>query len=320
MVGMNRLALIVATLGLFTAVASAQTGSALVIVPWQTNMHAEANGSVTVFGDGESDRGFDVDLIIAESTGRVRLPDDADLRLSFGYDVTYIDIEGNDPRLPDRLTDQSVGAGWRIGEWDGWAIDVTAGVGFASDSPYDDGEAYYGMASVVGTKQLDEKSTLRLAIDWDGNRSVFPDVPLPAVLYTRVENEQLTWGLGVPYSMIVWRPTDQFVISGQYFIPFNGAVRAEYFFVKELSVFGSFSSRVERFHVQDGRDNDHLMFRQRRLEAGVTWAPCENFDLTVAGGWAFDQEFSRGWHAISDTDDFDIDDEPYVRFGVTGRF
>jgi hypothetical protein len=318
--GMKHLLTIVSISLLAATVASAQTGSALVIQPWYPDMLVEAGGSVTVFDDGQSEQGFDVDLIMVESAGRARLPEDADLRLSFGYDLTYIDIDGNDPRLPGQLTDQSVGFGLRVGEYEGWTIDVTGGVGFAGDSAYDDSDAWYGMASVVGTTQIDDRSTLQIAIDWDGNRAAFPDVPLPAIIFTRVENEQFTWSAGVPFSMVVWKPTEQLIITGRYVLPFNGSVKVEYFIIKELSLFGSFDTHTGRFHIDDSRDNDHLMFRQRRLEGGLTWKACANFEATVAGGWAFDQEFSRGWHAIDDTDEFELDDEPYFRIGITGRF
>jgi len=312
--------LIVTASIVFCSAATAQTGPALVIAPWQPEATGEARGSAVWFDDGESENGFDVDLMIYESVGRVRLPEEAGLKLSFGYDLEYIDIGGNDPRLPDRLTDQSIGVGLRVGQLERWTIDVTVGVGFASDSPYDDGDGWYGKASVVGTHAIDDRTTLQLALDYDGNRAVWPDVPLPSVLYTRRENDQFTWALGFPYSQAVWRPTERWLITARYFLPVDGEAKAEYFFLEQLSVYGSLGTHTGRYHVQDTRDTDHLMFRQRRLEAGVNWTPCEYFDVTLAGGWAFDQEFSRGWHAINDSGEFELDDEPFIRVGVTGRF
>ena len=61
-------------------------------------------------------------------------------------------------------------------------------------------------------------------------------------------------------------------------------------------------------------------FQQRRAEVGLRWEPRKDFLFSVAGGYAFGQEFSTGFDA-RDTDLVaDVSDEPYLRFGVDIRF
>ena len=313
---------LIATLTLLALapLARAQTGAALMIQPWRGDTLVELRGGALIMGDGSSENGTDVDLTFYGSTGRARLGADAPLPMAFGYDLIYIDIGGNDPRLPDRMTDQSLGVGATVGEWSGWKFDVTAGVGYASDAVYNDGDGWYGKAAVVGTTKLDENTTLRIAVDWDGNRLLLPDLPLPFVQYQRVESEQFMWSVGFPYSSIRWKPIDKLTIEAFYLLPIDARATVTYDLLEQLSLFASFYNEAGRFHISDSRENDYHMFRQRRLEGGLTWKPCEYVDFTFAGGYAFEQIFSRGYHVLNDTDRFHLDDQAYIRVGVSARF
>jgi hypothetical protein len=63
-----------------------------------------------------------------------------------------------------------------------------------------------------------------------------------------------------------------------------------------------------------------LLFQQRRAEGGVIWRPNDEIALTVAAGYAFDQEFNIGWDTRNQDRVAKPSDEPYLRVGFEVRF
>jgi hypothetical protein len=53
---------------------------------------------------------------------------------------------------------------------------------------------------------------------------------------------------------------------------------------------------------------------------GVRWQPFEDTKLLIAGGYAFDGEFSAGFDQNRSDLIADVQDQPYVRFGFERRF
>ena len=93
----------------------------------------------------------------------------------------------------------------------------------------------------------------------------------------------------------------------------------------DWAAFASYDSRFNAYTLDDDPDNRRLMFSQQRVEAGLTWDGNADNRLpgvlvTIAGGYAFDQEFSRGWDSRDDDTVRDISDEPFLRLGVRMRF
>jgi hypothetical protein len=314
--------LIVLLIGSVTGSVLAQSGPALILKPWQPEALVETYFTASIFGEADTDNGFDLDLNIYEGQARGRFNADAEdpYRIAVGIDVLFMDIDTSDPTVPDQLTEQRIGVGGRIGEWEGWTFDIVAGVGFAGDDPYADDNAWFGHGTLVATLAVDERTSWVLALNYNGNRSFLPDVPLPSVSYRVIQSKELIYVLGFPISQLIWRPDDQWTIDVSYFVPFDFKADVKYRVIEELELFGTFTSRVESFHIDGARDNDRIFFRQRRAEGGLRWIPCTWFDAEIAGGFAFDQEFSHGWNAIDSTAETEVDDTPYLRAGVNLRF
>ena len=90
--------------------------------------------------------------------------------------------------------------------------------------------------------------------------------------------------------------------------------------IEPVTIYGSFHSETRAFHIVGDDDHKRIFFQQRVAEIGVRWRPCPTCERFVAGGYAFSQEFSRGWDT-RDTDEVrEISDEPFVRFGGRIRF
>jgi hypothetical protein len=315
-----RLTVAAGCLAALAPLAAAQTGPGLMLQPWQDGMLAESHFEALVFDSGETDAADEFDLIWYEGAARFRLDPDDDRRLTFGAAFNQLDLDSDDARLPDRLTDQRIGVGLRLGEWEGWSIDLTAGAGFAGDLPYADEDAWYAHASLIGRKPIDEQSNWLVVLNFDGNRAIFPDVPLPAVAYQRQASEQLAYTVGLPFSSILWRPIEPLIIDVRYSVPFSVDATVTYAFSEQWRVYGGFYNEHEAYHLDGDDEHRRLFFEQRRLEAGVHWAPCDEAEIKLAGGYAFDQEFTRGFDVTDEDDVADPSDEPYLRVSVDVRF
>ncbi|MFA7236356.1 MAG: hypothetical protein WC058_05785 [Phycisphaeraceae bacterium] len=313
--------LVVVVMGLLIgSTARAQTDATLWVTPWLENSHADVSGQAMIFNQGHTDANGKFGLGIYQSQGRARIdPANADSPV-FGYDVTYLDIDSNDPRLPERLTNQRLAAGAHLGELDKWNFALVGGIGFASSNAYHDGQAWYGFGTLIATYDDSPTTSWTVALNYDGNRSVLPDIPLPGVAWTNRTNPKLTYSLGIPSSWVFWKPCEQFTLAANYAIPYTVNLTATVPIVKEVRLYAGFYNSLQAFHPDDSRGGDRIFFQQRRAEAGVTWVPCENFDLTVAGGWAFDQHFSRGYQTLNPHDQFDVSDEPYLRVKLNFTF
>src|SRR5437763_2887026 len=141
----------VTSVGLIVQNSLAQTGPALLLKPNLSEQETlEARGDALWLQSGStSNNGAHFQLGVLEWTGRVR-----EQRENFiprlGWDVLYLDMHTNDPTLPHRgLTDVSLAAGVELGTYSGWRTGLTVGVGYAGDTPFGEGDAWYGKATLL---------------------------------------------------------------------------------------------------------------------------------------------------------------------------
>lgn len=302
--------------------AMAQTGPGLMLQPWRGDNRAQLGASGIVLAGHVKGTSRAFTLTTFESSGRARLQSTMQGGLSFGYNLTYLNMNSSDPLLPSRLVDQSVALGSDFGNYDGWDIGGTAAIGYTGESPFSDGNAWYPKLDLFGTKALDADSQLRVILDYDGNRSLWPDVPLPLVSYTHRASDSLTYTVGVPYSEVKYKPSAQsrWNLDVNYYLPVTVNAHLNYQIDKRWTVYGAFENRFYAFHYRPYGSNKRLFFRQRRLETGAHWQACSNTRVTLAGGWAFAQQFDSGFGILNTSTVRKISDEPYVRAAVTVTF
>jgi hypothetical protein len=302
--------------------ASAQTNSALLVAPFPKDQVINAEGGAAFLEGGHAQKtDEDLQLSLYGAYGRVRLQPGELKSPRVGFDITYLDLHTSFDGLPDRLIDQSVAIGFPVWQYEDWIFGASVGVGYAGDSFFGDGDAYYALASAVAFRQLDEHSALVFLLDYDGNRTFLPDIPLPGVAYTRVLQERLEMTAGLPVSSIRWRPTDQLTLELAYYIPEDVRVDIGYEVLPHFVLFGRARQQRKGFFVDGLPENhDRILFEQRRAEAGIRYEPTEQVNLDLAIGYAWGGEFSEGFDSRDTTEITDISDEPYIRAGVQIRF
>lgn len=296
-----------------------QTGVDLLIKPWPSGQTLEAQAEAMVLAEGSTRNTEDFNLSIYDFSGRYRLLREHRADPRFGWNVTKIHTSG-DPGLPGTLIDTSVGISTGIAEWNGWLAGISIGVGYAGAGAFDDGNAWYGVADLGLGRTIDDSSSIGIVIDYDGNRTFMPDVPLPGFVYSIRLDEQTTVQIGFPYTSIEYQFNDQLKLSAEFYVPDSVSARLDYTVVKGFGIFGEFTSRQEAFHWDElARSSDRILYDARRAEVGLRWTPAEWVDLTVAGGYAFSQEFNVGWDVRDQDRIAKPSDEVYVRFGVALR-
>ena len=320
---MLAMAVPVILLGLAAEAALGQAGLGQRMRNWQLEgQHIDLQGDYFLFGDSETEDGDDYELTMYKGRGRARLDTEGASRWdpTIGFDLVRLDITTDSPDLPGRLTQQRFGVGARLGEIKQWEIEAVAGAGYAGDVPYNDGDAVFAHATVAASKKIDERSSWMVALNWNGNRTFLPDVPLPSVVYNKRVSDQLSYALGLPYSQVKWTPTEKWELrlAGVPVVSMNAI--AIYKLNRAVRLYGSFNSQTEAFQPADRNDGDRLFFEQRRIEAGTIIGLQRWLSVRVAGGYAFDREFSRGWHVIDAEPRLDIDAAPYLRLTADLRF
>jgi hypothetical protein len=303
-------------------IARAQTNSALLVTefPKEQFVRATAN-AVFLEGGHAKDTDEDLRLSIYETQGMFRIKPGTLESPRIGYNFTYLDVHSGFDGLPDRLIDQSVAVGFPIAKYQDWIIGASVGVGYAGDSFFGDGDAYYGLGSLAAFKQFDDTSALVFVLDYDGNRTFLPDIPLPGVAYIKRIGDQLQMTLGLPVSSIRWEATEQLNIEIGFSIPDDVRVDIGYEVLPHVTLFGRGRQAREAF-FEDGLigNRDRIIFEQRRAEAGVRYQPCKAFNVDLAVGYAWGGEFSQGFDARDTEEITDISDEPYIRAGLELRY
>lgn len=305
--------------------ASGQTGAGLLIEPFPKEQRIDARGAGT-YEDAGHVKGTDegVRLSFYESTGRVRIFPGSLTSPRVGWDFETIDIRGSSfDALPEQLTDVSAGVAFPVAKVDEWIFGLSLGVGYAGASAFGEGDAWYGKATAVAFRQFSDHDALLFVLDYDGNRTFLPDVPLPGIAYTSRLSPTLFYVVGIPLSSITWKPAKQFSLEAGWFAIESFHAAAGYEFTPHWSVFGSLDYRASAFSVDGLAGDDRLIFQQRRAEVGVRFAPRhqrETLAFTAAAGYAWAQEFSVGFDSRKTDEVADISDEPYVRVGFEVKF
>lgn len=333
---------------LLTVPALAQTNIDLMLKPFAEKTPIDVNATTYVLSSGHTDNGNDYQLSIIDVAGRYRFAPRERYDPRIGFDATYLNFDTDNPAVPDGLFETSIAVGLGVYEdkAGGWQAGITLGMGYAGavggpagDDLFADQNAWYGKASVLVGKKLNKTDGLLFVLDYDGNRTYKPDVPIPGVAYQKLifgnpEADQqggkagpfqptLLLTLGFPFSSVHWNPIDRLTIDASFFLPDNFSARIDYDLLpqRKLGVFAALDTRREAFHWNLLRHgDDRILYYQRRAELGLRWTPARKVNLNVAAGYAFSQELTTGFDSDNEDKLTDLSDRPYLRVGLEVGF
>lgn len=319
----------VVAVGSFASFVSAQTGPDLLLGNFDEGTNVVVRGDAYFQNRGSTSNGESAKLDIYNAAGRAKLDLDTVVpginrtQPRAGFEFTHIATGSSDSVLADQYTDVSVALGLGIAKTDKWLAGISFGVGYAGANTFGDGNGYYAKADLAVGYTINENERFGVVLDFDGNRTFLPDVPLPGFVYSRKVSDEITIKVGFPYTELEYRPNEKVTVNLRYVIPDGGEADVEYAITPAFRVYGGFSQQNEAFHDNRIEGNDRVLFRQSRAEVGLR-GRSETFgkdlSFTVAGGYAFSTEFETGWDS-RDTDKLaDISDEPYLRVGFEVKF
>jgi len=296
--------------------ASAQSDQSMLLTPWEDNRIVEARGSAMIFDRGHMENNSGgMHLTQVESSGRWRFDTKHPIGPTVGYDYLLLSMSDQHQPFPAQLTDTSFSAGTPFLYTHGWFFMAGGGAGYAGDEAFGNGDAWYGRGFFLTGRELSTTSQILFTIDYNGNRTIFPDIPMPAGIYHKSISDNLDLILG-PVMGVIWSPTDRLTLDLRYEIPDVVDLLAKYKLNHHWSLYATFQDRRSAFHADQLPSDRRLFFHQRRAEAGLHFTPWKFAELTLAAGYAFDQEFERGWD-LRDLDHIaDLSDEPYLRLGL----
>ncbi|MEM6393876.1 MAG: hypothetical protein AAF797_13975 [Planctomycetota bacterium] len=243
--------------------------------------------------------------------------------------------------VPQRIVDQQLSVGARLGvldlgEWGRWDWGATAGFGYAGDTPYAGGEAWYGTGSLYAGTQLDAQSALFVFAEYNGNRTIFPDIPLPGFLYRRQVREDLAVSLGFPFVSATWTPTDRATVRARVAVSLATDLDLNYRLDGGWSAFARYYTDSIAGDIDGGPDNRRIFFEQQRVELGMRRSLNFNrpgpatqtaanasgnaWQIEAAVGWAFSLAYDTGFDTRDLAGVADLDDALYIRLGLSHSF
>ncbi|QDU72666.1 hypothetical protein [Mucisphaera calidilacus] len=311
--------------------ARAESSLTGVMLPFRgpTNYEIEALGLVVP--DAETKNGdLDTDLRVFDLGFRARFGDNPDTVPTMRIGLHTFAIDSIDPALPESAGDLFFSGGINHVLNETFTLSWGLGIGYAGELRDSDGDwsfdggdqGIYGSAGIGLTQKIDEFSSITYLIDWDGNRSIFPDIPLPGIAYTkRLQTETpFMFTVGFPFATVRWTPVDKLNLDATFFYPESFRARIGYRVIEPLEFYGELLARNKAYAIGSLPKDRRLFFRQDLLEAGLKWRFLRGLELTVAGGWAFGQQFTTGYDVRDDTTVRKLSDAPYARLGFGMKF
>lgn len=229
------------------------------------------------------------------SNGHLRLDNSHDLNPILGY--SWFEFRPGERLGPigGTLDDVSFAFATPVTTVGDWFIGARAGVGYAGDHAFADDDAWHGLASLSAGRKFGNGDKLLLWIDYDGNRTLFPGVPVPQFAYAGAINERTDYVIGIPESSIEYRPDPAVVLSLKYQALFTVEGEAEWKPRDQVSLFVGYVSEEHAFRSSDMEGSTRVFLDEQRAQAGVRWSPSDAVKLSVLGGYGFGRSVSTGY-------------------------
>jgi hypothetical protein len=305
-----------------TSVGVGQNSTDVLSQPWQPGPHwAETVDDVLFFESGHTkNSNYDTEVFFWDSFGRIRFNRvDNDPRWTVGYRLFALGNDSGAPPINGDFWDIAVALGYKFDRMaNGWRFSVLAGAGTANDSHFSNTHALYGVGIVSAERALDENRTLRLGVMYNGNALLLPDAPMPYVAYEQKVSEQLQYTLGLPASGLDWRPLPALSLNLDYIAPVTAKANLSFWFSQAVGLFAEVASATDGFYIEDA-GNRRLFYRLNRATAGVRWIT-KWADLRLGAGYAFNQQFTRGFDLRDTHNVARLSDEPFISLRVHGTF
>ncbi len=310
----------------FTPAVRGQTTTALTLDPWPADVLGETNDHFVYQNRGRVDDGSGKTQVFWwDSIGRFRVDRSDPNSLSLGIRQLTIDFDTHSPELPHNLNDLSAALGVHLGSIGGGTATAVFGAGYTGNNLFADSNGVFGIGHLTWQAPLSKSDSWALSLDYDGSSAFLPDIPLPGFAYIH-DDGWARFTVGFPRSEIEWRNIiPDLNLVATYDVPYALNVDLAYRVDGNFSVFGNFANVFQGFAQAYRDDNERTFYQMRRVEFGIRYTNPDVYhgiflDVSLAAGYAFDQQFSRGFDVRDLAPFATISDEPYIGLILRGRF
>jgi hypothetical protein len=317
-----------ASLALLVPVTAAisQTDQRLLQRGFRQGPHWADTSDEPTFINGGHTKGSDedIDLFYWDSVGRIKFErENRSPNFWLGYRALTITIDGDIPQITGDLVDVSVAGAFQLndgGSSDEWRVDLALGAGTANDGHWSNTDALYGVGTINAAKALSEESVLNIGVNYNGNRTIWPDIPLPYVsVFTQV-NSDLSYNVGFLSSGLMWQLDDNAAaVWLDYVTATSFTIGGSIGISKEWSTFIEYKDTNDGFYLND-QNNERLFYEKSQVALGVEWKRGTAWNIRLGGGYAFDQRFASGFDTWDTDGVIDPSDEPMFFLTVRGTF
>ena len=321
----------IASLSVATAPARAQSFARLPLDTWRPNELAQTYDHIIVEPAGNVNSAPEdansSGVFWWDSYGRVRFNRKDDGGPFVAYRFLAIDA-GTDSRfIRSTMDDFELALGAHLGDWAGWNWSTVLGIGYSSTQPFVNSSGIFGIGHILAERPLSPNDSLVLSVDYEGNSSLLPDVPLPGFAWRhRTDDNTLYTMLGYPMSKVVWKPTPPLEITAMYTVPYTADVDVEYRVHPHFGLYADAANFFQGFVTArsngqpSGDVTNRQFYQMRRVEAGVRIIFDPWVDAGIGVGYAFDQGFSTGYDVTNLQPIGHISNEPYLSIVLRGTF
>lgn len=243
-------------------------------------------------------------------SGRLRLQE---------YDTRAV-LPDTGGRFPAELWEIRVEPSYRRRLDNGWITGASVLVGSPSDDPFASGDELVIRATAFVRVPHRERNAWIFMLFYANYAEFLDGVPVPGLAYM-YNSERVTAVLGLPFTSIQARPSEDLTLELTYGAIRNIRARATYRVLPPLRVWAGFDWDHE-FHLRAGRSesDDQLFYYEKRVAAGVRF-DLRHAGIEVVGGYAFDRFFFEG-EGYSDRHDnrIDVGSGPFVAARLSARF
>jgi hypothetical protein len=224
--------------------------------------------------------------------------------------------------IPRGLWDAGVGLNYRRFLSSGWVVGGQVKVGSRSDRLFESGhESWVRLIGVVQTPVKRSRSWF-FFLYYSNVSSTLPEIPIPGLAWSYTPSPRLQLLLGLPMSMVRWRPDGRWSLAVSYIVPRTVRFRAGFRILRQVELFLKGSWAGEAYALADRPDKDHrLYYYRKQVVLGIGLNPTKNIKIELTAGYSFDRFIFEGdGYDDRDRNRLDLENAPVIGLNVTIRW
>lgn len=198
----------------------------------------------------------------------------------------------NGVRIPDRLYNLGVGAGYTHQIKPGRFWGMNADYGSASDHPFASGQVNtMGGTAMYGWSESAQKHWT-LILNYSNNRPFLNNIPLPGFAYTYIASPDFRITAGAPFALLHWKFAPLWSVDFFTIVPWTVRTAIGYQVAKFYQVYGAGEFDQQMFLRRDRAvRKERLFYDEKKLSLGFKGPLTRDLGFDFNAGYAFARSF-----------------------------